>query len=102
MCGIAIHFSSTGTASPLNLALLTHRGPDASGEWGSSDGHCWLGATRLAILDLSPTGAQPMTDPATGNVIVANGEIYNHRELREQLGRNLPWRGTGDTEKPLQ
>ena len=43
-----------------------------------------------------------MTDPATGNVIVVNGEIYNHRELREQLGPDVPWRGTSDTETLLQ
>lgn len=102
MCGIAIHFRSSGQASRLNLERLTHRGPDASGEWQSRDGRCWLGATRLAILDLSPTGAQPMTEPATGNVIVANGEIYNHRALRKQLGPTVNWQGTGDTETLLQ
>jgi asparagine synthase (glutamine-hydrolysing) len=102
MCGIAVHFRLSGDASRLNLERLTHRGPDASGEWQSRDGRCWLGATRLAVLDLSPTGAQPMTDPATGNVIVANGEIYNHRALRKELGPTVNWQGTGDTETLLQ
>ena len=101
MCGIAVHFSSSGRARPLDLGLIAHRGPDSSGEWASPDGRCWLGNTRLAIMDLSPTGAQPMTDPATGNVIVVNGEIYNHRDLREQLGSNVAWRGTSDTETLL-
>ncbi|HKP03065.1 MAG TPA: asparagine synthase (glutamine-hydrolyzing) [Chthoniobacterales bacterium] len=101
MCGIAVHFSSSGRATPLDLRLIAHRGPDSSGEWASPDGRCWLGNTRLAIVDLSPTGAQPMTDPATGNVIVVNGEIYNHRDLREQLGPNVAWRGTSDTETLL-
>jgi asparagine synthase (glutamine-hydrolysing) len=101
MCGIAVHFNSLGEATPLDLNLIHHRGPDSRGEWRSPDGHCWLGATRLAIVDLSPTGAQPMTDPATGNVIVTNGEIYNHRALREKLGRNVDWRGTSDTETLL-
>jgi asparagine synthase (glutamine-hydrolysing) len=55
----------------------------------------------LAIIDLSLTGAQPMIDPATGNVIVANGEIYNHRALREQLGTDVDWKGTSDTETLL-
>jgi asparagine synthase (glutamine-hydrolysing) len=55
----------------------------------------------LAIVDLSPTGAQPMIDPATGNVIVMNGEIYNHRALRDSLGPNANWRGTSDTETLL-
>jgi asparagine synthase (glutamine-hydrolysing) len=102
MCGIAIHFSLNGPAKPLDLALIRHRGPDSSGEWTSPDGRCWLGGTRLAIIDLSPSGAQPMTDPATGNVIVANGEIYNHRALRAQLGPDVNWKGTSDTETLLQ
>jgi asparagine synthase (glutamine-hydrolysing) len=101
MCGIAVHFNSLGQATPLDLELIHHRGPDSRGEWRSPDGHCWLGATRLAIVDLSPTGAQPMTDAATGNVIVTNGEIYNHLALREKLGRNIDWRGTSDTETLL-
>ncbi|MEO8044441.1 MAG: asparagine synthase (glutamine-hydrolyzing) [Spartobacteria bacterium] len=101
MCGIAAHFSFAGTAQPLDLELIAHRGPDASGEWSSSDGHFWLGNRRLAILDLSPTGEQPMIDPTTGNVIVVNCEIYNHRALREGLGE-ADWRGTSDTETLLR
>lgn len=101
MCGIAVHFNSSGNAAPLDLALIHHRGPDSQGEWRSPDGRCWLGNARLAIVDLSPTGAQPMTDPATGNVIVTNGEIYNHRAVREKLGGNVEWRGTSDTETLL-
>jgi asparagine synthase (glutamine-hydrolysing) len=102
MCGIAVHFSSAGRATPLDLELIRHRGPDSSGEWTSPDGRCWLGSTRLAIVDLSPTGAQPMTDPVTGNVLVANGEIYNHRSVRAQLGPAVNWKGTSDTETLLQ
>jgi asparagine synthase (glutamine-hydrolysing) len=102
MCGIAAHFNSNGRATPLDLELIHHRGPDSRGEWTSPDGRCWLGSTRLAIVDLSPTGAQPMTDPATGNVIVANGEIYNHRSVRERIGPGVAWRGTSDTETLLQ
>jgi asparagine synthase (glutamine-hydrolysing) len=102
MCGIAVHFNSLGQAAPLNLELISHRGPDSRGEWTSPDGRCWLGNTRLAIVDLSPTGAQPMIDPATGNVLVVNAEIYNHRALRERLGPNVEWRGTSDTETLLQ
>ena len=101
MCGIAVHFNSLGQTTPLDLNLIHHRGPDSRGEWRSPDGRCWLGATRLAIVDLSATGAQPMMDPATGNVIVTNGEIYNHRAVREKLGRNVDWRGTSDTETLL-
>lgn len=100
MCGIAAHFRFDAEAAPLDLRLIAHRGPDASGEWISSDGRVWLGNTRLAILDLSPAGAQPMIDAATGNVLVVNGEIYNHEELRAQLP-NVDWRGTSDTETLL-
>lgn len=102
MCGIAIHFRSSGAVTPLDLKLIHHRGPDSSGEWTSPDGRYWLGNTRLAIVDVSPTGAQPMSDPATGNVIVVNGEIYNHRAVREELGGEVTWRGTSDTETLLQ
>ncbi|HEX8078006.1 MAG TPA: asparagine synthase (glutamine-hydrolyzing) [Chthoniobacterales bacterium] len=101
MCGIAVHFNSLGEATPLDLDLIRHRGPDSRGEWLSPNGRCWLGGTRLAIVDLSPTGAQPMTDPHTGNVIVTNGEIYNHRAVREKLGDQVEWRGTSDTETLL-
>jgi asparagine synthase (glutamine-hydrolysing) len=101
MCGIAVHFNSAGWATPLDLDLIRHRGPDSSGEWCSPGGHVWLGNTRLAIVDLSPTGAQPMMDPATGNVIVTNGEIYNHLAVREKLGPNVDWRGSSDTETLL-
>lgn len=102
MCGIAVHFSSNGQAAPLDLQLITHRGPDSSGEWTSPEGRFWLGSTRLAIVDLSPSGEQPMTDRANGNVIVANGEIYNHRALRAELGSNVDWKGTSDTETLLR
>ncbi len=100
MCGIAAHFCARGLARLLNLRLIAHRGPDASGEWLSADGRFWLGNTRLAILDLSPAGAQPMIDPKTGNVLVINGEIYNHLELRAAM-TGVDWRGTSDTETVL-
>ena len=102
MCGIAAVIVSDGSASPIDLGCLAHRGPDAQGEWTSPDGKVWLGHTRLSIVDLSPTGAQPMHDPETGNVIVFNGEIYNHRELREEMrDRDVSWAGTSDTETLL-
>jgi asparagine synthase (glutamine-hydrolysing) len=95
-------FSRSGSAAALDLKCIRHRGPDAAGEWLSPEGHVWLGNTRLAIIDLSPTGEQPITDRATGNVIVNNGEIYNHLAIREQLGPDVPWKGTSDTETILQ
>jgi asparagine synthase (glutamine-hydrolysing) len=102
MCGIAVHFNPHGPAQPLDLQVLRHRGPDACGEWLSEDGKCWLGNTRLAIIDLSSAGSQPMTDPSTWNVIVMNGEIYNHLVLRQRLGLAVTWNGTSDTETLLK
>ena len=102
MCGVAGNFSRVGPARALDLGLLTHRGPDSSGEWVSPDERLWLGHTRLAIVDRSPTGAQPMRDETTGNVIVFNGEIYNHIELRDRLQKpGIQWSGKSDTETLL-
>ena len=102
MCGILISARCGGPALPLELRQVAHRGPDGSGEWRSADGCCWLGHTRLAILDLSANGAQPMADPLTGNVIAFNGEIYNHLQVRGALGEGgRQWRSTSDTETLL-
>jgi asparagine synthase (glutamine-hydrolysing) len=65
-----------------------HRGPDANGFW--RDGHVALAQRRLAILDLSPAGAQPMIEPRTGCTIVFNGEVYNYRTIRADL-QSLGW-----------
>ena len=102
MCGIAASVTTGARALPLDLSLLSHRGPDGSGEWRSPDGRVWMGHTRLAIIDLSPTGAQPMHDPETGSVIIFNGEIYNHAQLRDEMrGSGVKWAGTSDTETLL-
>ena len=82
---------------------LKHRGPDSSGIWRSSDGTVALGHRRLAIIDLSEAGNQPM--PAEGGdvQVVLNGEIYNYRELRsklEAIGRRFV--SASDTEVLLQ
>jgi asparagine synthase (glutamine-hydrolysing) len=93
MCGIAgivgrLSGSNRDALRRMHDAIL-HRGPDAGGFWEStpdSEGTGLLLAhRRLSILDLSAAGAQPMRDPASGNVIVFNGEIYNYRELRDGL-----------------
>ena len=104
MCGIAAVITADGFAGPMDLGCLRHRGPDTQGEWTSPDRKVWFGHTRLSIVDLSPTGAQPMHDPVSGNVIIFNGEIYNHAKLREELrasGRDVKWAGTSDTETLL-
>jgi asparagine synthase (glutamine-hydrolysing) len=99
MCGIAAVIAADGRAPRQDLECLRHRGPDAQGEWTSPDGKIWLGHTRLSIVDLSPAGAQPMHDPETGNVIIFNGEIYNHQKLRDEMhASGVKWSGTSDTE----
>lgn len=103
MCGIAGIYSATNEVkTPLPLKMMRHRGPDSTGEWWSKDRRIWLGCARLAILDLTPKGNQPMVEPTTGNVIVFNGEIYNHEEIRNNPRlRNVNWQGRSDTETLL-
>src|SRR5689334_15708303 len=82
-------------------AAQAHRGPDDGGEAVLPFGGGWLGLghRRLSILDLSPTGHQPMPHPVTGSLIVYNGEIYNFAALRRELEREGEvFRGHGDTE----
>ncbi len=91
MCGIAGWVGST-LATPMEVLLqpMAHRGPDDQGVEHiipSSGGEVVLGNRRLAILDLSPAGHMPMRDPATGNWITFNGEIYNFRELKQELAQ---------------
>jgi asparagine synthase (glutamine-hydrolysing) len=78
-------------------ALLTHRGPDGSGRY--ADARCELVHRRLALLDLSRTGSQPMPNEDGSIQVVFNGEIYNHAELRAELrSRGHQFRGSSDTE----
>lgn len=80
---------------------LRHRGPDGEGYWLEPELGVALGHRRLAILDLTPAGHQPMESRSGRYVIAFNGEIYNFRALRAQLdaeGRAPPWRGHSDTE----
>nr|MBA3445282.1 asparagine synthase (glutamine-hydrolyzing) [Gemmatimonadales bacterium] len=102
MCGLA------GRFHPIALppdpawrsradALLAHRGPDGRGHY--ADARCELVHRRLALLDLSRTGSQPMGNEDGSVQVVFNGEIYNHQELREWLrGRGHIFRSRSDTE----
>jgi asparagine synthase (glutamine-hydrolysing) len=89
MCGFAGELRRDGAPDRDALARmqteLAPRGPDGAGTWG--DGPLALAHRRLAIIDLSPGGAQPMVDAALGLAVVFNGCIYNHRELRAELER---------------
>ncbi len=111
MCGIfgIIGRSARVPAEVLERATesLAHRGPDDSGTVILHDSQeaveIGLGNRRLAILDLSPQGHQPMHDPATGNWIVYNGEVYNFREVRTKLEQaGLCFGSNSDTEVILK
>ncbi len=96
MCGInGFNFTTPGLIDTMNAATA-HRGPDAMGAWAGTD--ITLGHNRLAILDLSPRGAQPMWDAGKEIVIVFNGEIYNFQELRQELANRYTFHSTSDTE----
>src|ERR1044071_7636788 len=110
MCGIAALFAYRDGAPAVERAeidaiaeRMRPRGPDAGGVWLSGDGRAGLAARRLAIIDLSAEGDQPMGDTAGELHIVFNGEIYNHAELRARLQRfGVRFRSTSDTEVLLE
>ncbi|MBF0280754.1 MAG: asparagine synthase (glutamine-hydrolyzing) [SAR324 cluster bacterium] len=101
MCGIFGYIGTESFDSDRVLKALNHRGPDSLGQWNAelANQKIQFLHTRLAILDLRPAGKQPMVDPVSGNVVVFNGEIYNFRELRQQLeARGLVFQSESDTE----
>ena len=107
MCGIA-GIASSGPVDPGLVARmansLAHRGPDDQGVWLSDDRRLGLGHRRLAIVDLSPLGHQPMVSRDSRWVLSFNGEFYNHANLRAELDaeRQRDWRGHSDTEVFLE
>src|SRR5690349_6836039 len=106
MCGIIAVCSMERplTGEELNglLPRLAHRGPDDSGAVLVNT-HVGFAHTRLTIIDLSAGGHQPMRDPVGGNVITYNGEIYNYRELRDELiARGHQFHSASDTEVLLK
>ncbi len=108
MCGIAGLFVPAGHVEASILQRMTsriaHRGPDDAGYWIDSAAGVGLGHRRLAILDLSPGGHQPMHSASGRFVIVFNGEVYNFKELRHNLEQEHcapAWRGSSDTEVML-
>ncbi|EIM27229.1 asparagine synthase (glutamine-hydrolyzing) [Microvirga lotononidis] len=125
MCGIVgLLFSTGGSSERLENLLLkmtasiAHRGPDDQGTWTDFDAGVALGHRRLSIVDLSSAGQQPMRSPSGRYVIVFNGEIYNHLDLRRDLENTKhasyqgglgpeqstaagSYRGTSDTESLL-
>ncbi len=113
MCGIAgIVWPRGVAAAPAAervARMLTrerHRGPDDQGvaTLTAPDGteRGAIGNVRLAVLDPRPEGRQPMHDPETGDVLVFNGELYNHLDVRRELGPSVQWRTGTDTETLLR
>jgi asparagine synthase (glutamine-hydrolysing) len=107
MCGIAGAVSLSRTPiSGLDRALgamsrlIAHRGPDGHGFWQTPEKICGLAHRRLAIIDLTDTGHQPMTAP-NGSVITYNGEIYNYLELMDELRGGWNFHSRSDTETIL-
>lgn len=107
MCGIAGAIEAGRSADSWRGVLrgmadaLRHRGPDDEGAFFDAASGVGLAHRRLAVLDLSPEGKQPMASPTGRYVIVFNGEVYNFRELRAELGDGIRWRGSSDTEVML-
>jgi len=102
MCGIAgLLGAEPGFFAKRVRPAIAHRGPDDAGTWQNAT--TCLVQTRLAILDLSPSGHQPMASPCGRYQLVFNGEIYNHASLRQRLeAEGERFQGSGDTEVLLR
>lgn len=106
MCGFVALLNLDGApASPVLLKAMAdaiaHRGPDGEGVW--ADGPVGFAHRRLAILDLSPAGHQPMQSSSGRTVLSYNGEVYNHLQLRAELeARGQPFRSRTDSEVVLE
>lgn len=101
MCGLIAAWDPAGLAdAPLAAALadLRHRGPDAQASLWREDHRLHLAHARLKIIDTTDGANQPFVSPCGRWAIAYNGEIYNFRELREEIGDRWPWRTHGDTE----
>ena len=105
MCGLAGIFSPD-RPDPALLArmagIIVHRGPDDQGFLIDDSAGIGFAHRRLAIVDLSPQGHQPMESQCGRYVLSYNGEIYNHGQLRTELGNGVNWRGHSDTETLIE
>jgi len=108
MCGFAGVFDPSGLDRGAEAAArsmgdrLAHRGPDDAGTWLDHEAGIAFAHRRLAIVDLSPAGAQPMHSHSGRYVVAFNGEIYDHLDIRHELaGSGVAWRGRSDTETLL-
>src|SRR5438067_5692943 len=109
MCGLAgfLDHSCATSSDGLRTAVMRmantmqHRGPDDEGSWVEPQTGIALSFRRLSIIDLSPEGHQPMRSATGRYVVIFNGEIYNHQDLRQELEQAAPglaFRGHSDTE----
>lgn len=115
MCGLtgyiqsgAVNISEAKNTAARMAQTISHRGPDDSGVWVDEQNGVVLAHRRLAVIDLSPAGHQPMVSASGRFVIAFNGEIYNHLDLRAELvnsgvseAEGIGWRGHSDTESLL-
>ncbi|MDD3687719.1 MAG: asparagine synthetase B, partial [Bacteroidales bacterium] len=99
MCGILATINLDNTLLDKALSLMSHRGPDAAGKFVYNN--LTLGHLRLSILDLSEAANQPMFSHDNRCVIVFNGEIYNHWDIRERELKDVSFKTTSDTETVL-
>lgn len=98
MCGIAGIFGAPPSGLEEMVRTLGHRGPDGDGFHLDPSGRAALGHARLAIIDLSDDGRQPMSDPSGRWWLVFNGEVYNYLELRSELAGSWIFRTRSDSE----
>ena len=111
MCGISGFYLGKNSKlqnrflEKLNFDLsnkICHRGPDESSFWQNDKENIYFGHNRLKIIDLTENGSQPMFSSKKNNIIIYNGEIYNHSHLKNKLisefGSNILWKGRSDTE----
>ena len=111
MCGIAgfIAGRTRGTSQQLGeiagamSGSLQYRGPDDAGVWIDAEAGVAFAHRRLSVIDLSPAGHQPMISADGRYVIIYNGEVYSHEDMRPALsGRGVAFRGYSDTEVILE
>ena len=109
MCGFVGFFNDHNLSIESfqkTINALEHRGPDDKGHWTDLNKKIFLGHRRLSVLDISKSGSQPMQSSNKRYVIVYNGEIYNHLDLREQIEKRskdpIIWNSTSDTETLIE
>ena len=106
MCGIAGYLGEIPNSNNSLFEMINainHRGPDNHGIWFDENAGIGFAHSRLSIIDLSPAGHQPMHSVSNNLVMIFNGEIYNHNEIRSELEKisNRNWHGHSDTETLL-